>query len=58
MIMALSYLGMLMISMTNPGIFNPFPNCALMVVLFAVVERVNENYDQDSYYSKVKIHKN
>ena len=57
MIMALSYLGMLMISMTNPGIFCPFPNAALMVVLFAVIERVNENYEEDNYYSKVKINK-
>ncbi len=38
--MALSYGAMLMVSMTNPGIFCPFPNAALMVMLFATVEEV------------------
>jgi hypothetical protein len=37
-VMALSYLGMLMVSMTNPGEFCPFPNEGLMVMLFAVLE--------------------
>lgn len=36
--MMLSYLGMLMVSMTNPGIFCPFPNAAMMVMTFAMVE--------------------
>lgn len=34
----LSYLGMLMVSMTNPGIFCPFPNAVMMVMAFAMVE--------------------
>ena len=36
--LAMSYLGMLMVSMTNPGEFCPFPNAAMMVMLFAMVE--------------------
>lgn len=36
--MLLSYMGMLMVSMTNPGIFCPFPNAAMMVMVFAMVE--------------------
>jgi hypothetical protein len=36
--MTLSYLGMLMISMTNPGCFCPFPNAGLMVLMISVVE--------------------
>ena len=37
--MALMYLGMVMVSMTNPGEFCPFPNAILMVMLFAGVEQ-------------------
>lgn len=36
--MALSYMGMLMVSMTNPGVFCPFPNAVMMVMAFAMVE--------------------
>ena len=36
--MLLSYLAMLMVSMTNPGEFCPFPNAALMVMVFSMVE--------------------
>lgn len=36
--LALSYLGMLLISLCNPGSFCPFPNAALLVMLFAQVE--------------------
>ena len=36
--MLLSYLGMLMVSMTNPGMFCPFPNAAMLVMGFAMVE--------------------
>lgn len=36
--LALSYLGMLLVSMTNPGEFCPFPNAAMMIMLFAVAE--------------------
>ena len=35
---AMCYLGMVMVSMTNPGEFCPLPNAGLMVMLFAVVE--------------------
>ena len=36
--LALSYLGMLLISLTNPGEFCPFPNAALMVMVFTLAE--------------------
>lgn len=36
--LALSYLGMLLISLCNPGSFCPFPNAALLVMLFAQAE--------------------
>ena len=36
--LAISYLGMLLVSMTNPGEFCPFPNAAMMVMLFAMAE--------------------
>lgn len=35
----LYYLGMLMVSMTNPGLFCPLPNAALTVLVFTVVEK-------------------
>lgn len=38
--MALVYLGMLLVSMTNPGEFCPFPNAILMVMAFAAVEEL------------------
>ena len=34
--LALSYLGMLLISLTNPGEFCPFPNAALMAMVFTL----------------------
>ena len=37
-ILTLSYLGMFLISLCNPGEFCPFPNAALMVMLFAQAE--------------------
>lgn len=37
-VLALSYLGMLLISLCNPGSFCPFPNAALLVMLFAQAE--------------------
>ena len=37
--MALMYLGMLLVSMTNPGEFCPFPNAILIAMLFAGVEQ-------------------
>lgn len=36
--LALSYLGMALISLCNPGEFCPFPNAAMMVMLFAQAE--------------------
>lgn len=36
--MRLSYLGMVMVSMTNPGEFCPFPNAGMMVLLFTMAE--------------------
>ncbi len=39
---ALSYLGILMMSMTNPGIFCPFPDVALITVIFVVLEAHTE----------------
>ena len=33
------YLGMLMVSMTNPGLFCPLPNAALTVLVFTVLEK-------------------
>lgn len=39
---ALAYGGMLMISMTNPGVFCPFPNAFLVVFLFAAAERASQ----------------
>lgn len=34
-----SYLGILLMSMTNPGVFCPFPEAALLMVMFAVLEK-------------------
>lgn len=33
------YIGMLLVSMTNPGLFCPLPNAALTVLVFAVLEK-------------------
>lgn len=37
-IFTLSYVGILMMSLTNPGLMCPFPEAALMVLLFALME--------------------
>lgn len=43
-ILTLSYIGILMMSLTNPGIMCPFPEAALLVLMFAMMETaVNEN---------------
>lgn len=39
--LGLSYMGMLLVSLTNPGEFCPLPNAALMVILFTVLEVAN-----------------
>lgn len=36
---ALSYVGILMMSLTNPGIFCPFPEVGLLTIMFAVTEK-------------------
>ena len=36
--LAVAYLGMVLISLCNPGEFCPFPNAAMMVMLFAQAE--------------------
>lgn len=38
-IIALYYLGMLLVSMTNPGLFCPLPNALLTVLVFTVLEK-------------------
>lgn len=38
LVLAMVYLAMLLISMTNPGEFCPLPNALLMVILFVVME--------------------
>ena len=40
-VMSIAYVGILMMSMTNPGLFCPMPTAALLVVMFAVVEYEN-----------------
>jgi len=40
-VMSISYIGILLMSMTNPGLFCPMPTAALLVVMFAVVEYEN-----------------
>lgn len=39
----LSYLGILMMSMTNPGLFCPFPETALVMLMFVVLEKEPQN---------------
>ena len=36
---ALAYIGILMMSMTNPGIFCPFPEAGLLTLMFAMIEK-------------------
>ncbi|MBE6759703.1 MAG: O-antigen ligase family protein [Ruminococcaceae bacterium] len=40
-VMVIPYIGILLMSMTNPGLFCPMPTAALLVVMFAVVEYEN-----------------
>ena len=39
LMLGMFYLGMLLVSMTNPGLFCPLPNAALTVLAFAVLEK-------------------
>ena len=43
-----SYLGILMISMTNPGIFCPFPEAGLLVLIFSLLEKESGNINNKS----------
>lgn len=43
LVLAMVYLAMLLISMTNPGEFCPLPNALLMVILFVVMEEQPEH---------------
>lgn len=38
LLLIIAYVGMLMMSLVNPGIFCPFPNAASIVLIFAVME--------------------
>lgn len=40
-IMSISYIGIMLMSMTNPGLFCPMPTAVLLVIMFAVVEYEN-----------------
>ena len=40
-VMTISYIGILLMSQTNPGLFCPMPTAALLVVMFAVAEYEN-----------------
>lgn len=42
-IFAFSYVGILLMSMTNPGMFCPFPEAGLFALIFAVVEKESKN---------------
>ena len=37
-----SYIGILLMSLTNPGIFCPFPEAGLLVLIFALLEKESE----------------
>lgn len=37
-VLIFAYIGMLMMSLVNPGIFCPFPNAAAIVLIFAIME--------------------
>lgn len=39
LVFGISYAGVLMMSLTNPGIFCPFPEAAILVIMFAVIEK-------------------
>ena len=42
LVFSLSYIGILMMSMTNPGIFCPFPEAGLLTFIFALTEKEEE----------------
>ena len=46
-VFALSYIGIGLMSMTNPGIFCPFPEAGLLTLMFAIVEKEEEKYKME-----------
>ena len=47
-----SYLGILLMSLTNPGIFCPFPEAGLLLLIFALLENKCENSNNISEEEK------
>jgi len=51
-VMSISYIGIMLMSLTNPGFFCPMPTAVLLVIMFAVVEYENSPvrlYVQSNY---------
>jgi len=51
-VMSISYIGIMLMSLTNPGLFCPMPTAVLLVIMFAVVEYENSPvrvYAEPSY---------
>ena len=46
-VLALSYIGIGLMSMTNPGIFCPFPEAGLLTLMFAIAEKEEEKYKME-----------
>ena len=47
-----SYLGILLMSLTNPGIFCPFPEAGLLLLIFALLEKKSEDSNNISEEEK------
>ena len=45
-IFGFSYAGILAMSMTNPGIFCPFPEAALLIIMFSIAEKEAKRQNQ------------
>ena len=52
--MFLSYIGLEMMSLVNPGIFVPFPYLFLVTIYFVVMERCNSEKDKQLLNKTVK----
>ena len=46
LVVGMFYAGMLLVSMTNPGLFCPLPNALLTVLCFAVLEKYTDDSAQ------------
>ena len=46
LVVGMFYAGMLLVSMTNPGLFCPLPNALLTVLCFAVLEKYTDDSSQ------------